>query len=76
MKTSGEAEFFLAGFAREGIWRLCRSPTHESRQLRRLIDFLLLSQGFTDVQRGENNAVEIIISRYAFEAVYQLEFAP
>ena len=26
----------LAGFAREGIWRLCRSPSHESRQLRRL----------------------------------------
>ena len=26
----------LAGFAREGIWRLYRSPAHESRQLRRL----------------------------------------
>ena len=26
----------LAGFAMEGIWRLCRSPAHESRQLRRL----------------------------------------
>ena len=27
----------LAGFAREGIWRLYRSPAHESRQLRRLL---------------------------------------
>ena len=26
----------LAGFAREGIWQLCRSPAHKSRQLRRL----------------------------------------
>ena len=26
----------LAGFAWKGIWRLCRSPAHESSQLRRL----------------------------------------
>ena len=32
----------LAGFAREGIWRLCRSPAHESRQLRRLIRSVII----------------------------------
>ena len=41
VNTSGKAvrglvKNSLAGFVREGLWQLCRSPAHESRQLRRL----------------------------------------